>query len=65
MKYIWIGILIIIEMIWFIASITDIINKAKIIKIEYLMDSLEEYTINFILLHFLALFGYSLWSFII
>lgn len=56
--------LIIMEIIWFIASLKDFIKTARYIKIKHILDSLEEYTVGFILLHLLALFGYSLAIFI-
>jgi len=64
MKYIWIIMLIIADIIWFIASLIDFIDTAKTIKIKYILDSLEDYTVNFILFHLLALFGISLGLFI-
>lgn len=59
MKYIWIVMLIILYMIWFIASLKDFIKTAKRIKIKHILDSLEEYTVVFILVHLALLFGYS------
>lgn len=64
MKYIWIIMLIIADIIWFIASLKDFIKTAKQIKAIYILDSIEEYTFSFILLHLLMLFGYSLALFI-
>ncbi len=64
MKYIWIVMLIIIDIIWFIASLKDFVETAKHIKIKYILDSLEEYTVSFILFHLFILFGYSLGLFI-
>lgn len=64
MKYIWIVMLIIIYIIWFIASLKDFIKTAKQIKIKYIFDSLEEYTTVFIILHLALLFVYSLAVFI-
>lgn len=64
MKYIWIIMLIIVYIIWFIASLKDLIKTAKKIKIKYIFDSLEEYTVVFIALHLALLFGYSLAVFI-
>ena len=60
MKYIWIVMLIIIYVIWFIASLKDFIKTARHIKTKYILDSLEEYTLAFILFHLLGLFCYSL-----
>ena len=64
MKYIWIIMLIIADIIWFIASLKDFIKTAKQFKAKYILDSIEEYTFSFILLHLLMLFGYSLALFI-
>lgn len=60
MKYIWIVMLIISYVMWFIASLKDFIKTAKRIKIKHIMDSLEEYTVWFIIIHLALLFGYSL-----
>ena len=59
MKYIWIAMLIVIYIIWFIASFKDFIETIKQIEIKYVWDSLEDYTIFFIVMHVLALFSYS------
>lgn len=64
MKYIWIVMLIIIDIIWFIASLKDFINTAKQFKTKYIFDSLEDYTSAFIFLHLIVLFTYSLALFI-
>ena len=64
MKYIWIVMLIIIDIIWFIVSLKDFVETARRIRIKYILESLEEYTVGFILLHLLMLFGYSLGLFI-
>ena len=64
MKYIWIVMLIIIDIIWFIVSLEDFVETARRIRIKYILESLEEYTVGFILLHLLMLFGYSLGLFI-
>ena len=65
MKYIWIVMLIIIEIIWFIASLKDFIETARRIRIKYILDSLADYTAAFILLHLIVLFVYSLTLFVI
>ena len=64
MKYIWIVMLIIIDIIWFIASLEDFIKTARQFRIKYIFEALEEYTVFFILLHLLVLFAYSLTLFI-
>ena len=56
--------LIIADILWFIASLEDFIKTARHIRIKYIWDSLEEYTVAFIALHLLMLFGYSLGLFI-
>lgn len=64
MKYIWIIMLIILEIIWFICSLKDFIYTAKHYKPSYIWDWLEDYTAFFIISHLLFLFGYSLALFI-
>ena len=64
MKYIWIVMLIIADILWFIASLEDFIETVRRFKIKYILEALEEYTVVFILLHLLMLFGYSLGLFI-
>lgn len=64
MKYIWIVMLIIVEIIWFVFSLKDFIETAKQYKIKYILDSLEGYTYSFIIVHLCVLFGYSLGLFI-
>ena len=64
MKYIWIIMLIIIEIIWFIFSLKDFIYTAKRFKPNYIWDMLEGYTYGFIIVHLCLLFGYSLAVFI-
>lgn len=64
MKYIWIVMLIIAEIIWFIASLKDFIKTAKRLSIKRVLNSLEMYTVVFIILHLLSLFIYSLSLFI-
>lgn len=64
MKYIWIGMLIIAEIIWFIVSLKDFIETARHIRIKYILDSLAGYTVGFIFGHLFALFSYSLYVFI-
>ena len=64
MKYIWIVMLIIVELIWFAFSLKDFIETAKQYKIKHILDSLEVYTISFIFFNLFMLFGYSLGVFI-
>lgn len=64
MKYIWIVMLIIVELIWFAFSLKDFIETAKQYKIKHILDSLEAYTYSFIIVHLCVLFGYSLGLFI-
>ena len=64
MKYIWIVILIIIYIIWFIASLKDFLKTARQFKAKYILDSIEDYTAAFIFVHLALLFGYSLAVFI-
>ena len=60
MKYIWIVMLIVVEIIWFIFSLKDIIETATFFKAGYVVESLKVYTIIFIIVHLCLLFGYSL-----
>jgi len=64
MKYIWIVMLIITEIIWSIASLKDFIKTAKRFKIKYVWNALNGYTVGFIIVHLIALFTYSLYLFI-
>ncbi len=64
MKYVWIVMLIIIYIIWFIASLIDFIKTARQFNIKYILGALEEYTVGFIVLHLLVLFGISLGLFL-
>ena len=64
MKYIWIVMLIIADIIWLIASVEDFVKTARRFKIKCILEALEDYTVGFISLHLLMLFGYSLWLFI-
>lgn len=64
MKYIWIVMLIIVEIIWFVFSLKDFIETAKQYKIKYILDSLEAYTVGFIFFNLCLLFSYSLGLFI-
>lgn len=70
MKYVWIVMLIIAEIIWFIFSLKDFIETIRIertrreIKIARIFDSLEGYTDSYIILHLCLLFTYSLTEFI-
>ena len=64
MKYIWIVMLIIADIIWLIASVEDFIETARRFKSKYILEALEEYTVWFIFVHLFALFSYSLSIFI-
>lgn len=64
MKYIWIIMLIIADIIWFIASLIDFIKTAKRFRFPFMFEALEEYTDWFILGHLFALFSYSLYVFL-
>lgn len=56
--------LIIADIVWCAASVEDFIKTARRFKIKCILKALEDYTVGFILLHLLMLFGYSLWLFI-
>ena len=64
MKYVWIVMLIIGEIIWFIFSLKDFIKTARFFKARYVLESLETYTIGFIIFNLCLLFSYSLTEFI-
>ena len=67
MKYIWIGILLGIEVTWLIFFIIDIIHAIKYVKkfklgdniaevIGYTIDELDEYSVGFIGVHIVIIF---------
>lgn len=64
MKYIWIIMLVIVEIIWFVFSLKDFIESVKQCKIKYIWNGLNGYTYAFIIVHLCVLFGYSLGLFI-
>lgn len=64
MKYIWIIMLIIVEIVWFIFSLKDFINTSKQFKIKYIFETLEVYSSTFIVFHLIILFLYSLYLFL-
>ena len=67
MKYIWIIMLAIVEIVWFIFSLKDFIETAKFFKPRYVLDSLKGYTVSFIIFHLcllFLLFSYSFTEFI-
>ena len=64
MRYIWIIMLIIVEIIWFIFSLKDFIETARRFRLKYILEALEEYTVVFIIIHLLALFLYSFYVFV-
>lgn len=64
MKYVWIVMLIIVEIIWFIFSLKDFIETARLFKPRYILESLKGYTYSFIIVHLCLLFAYSLAIFI-
>lgn len=65
MKYIWIVMLIVVEIVWFIFSLKDFIATVTFVKTRHnVFDSLEGYTYGFIIVHLCLLFGYSLALFI-
>ena len=64
MKYIWIIMLIIIDIIWFIFSLKDFIYAAKRYRNKNILLWLKNYTISFIVLNLMASFFYSLYLFI-
>ena len=65
MEYIWIVILIIAYIIWAVVSIKDFIETIDYFKFPYALRQLEGYTAAFIILHIIALFGFSLYKFIV
>lgn len=64
MRYIWIVMIIILEIIWIITSAKDFVKTCRNYKINLLLDNLDWYTLAFILVHLIALFGYSLSLFV-
>lgn len=74
MKYVWILILLVIDVFWLISSIVDIVKTVRFVKkhrqygsisdfIICMKEELEEPTLWFIALHILALFtiSFSTW----
>lgn len=61
MKYIWLVMLIIIEVIWLIATIKDVYEQINgMWKFPYCLEFLEWYSYAFIIVHLVVVFGYSL-----
>lgn len=67
MKYIWIWMLVVIDMVWLISSIVDVVRTVKYVKeheqyesvgdfIDCMLEELGEFTIGFVALHILVLF---------
>lgn len=67
MRYIWIWMLLGIDVIWLISSIVDVVHSVKIVKnnricdsvgdfIDCMIEEMEKSTIGFIVLHMLVLF---------
>ena len=67
MKYIWIGILLVIEIIWLISFVMDVIHAIKYVKkfklgdniaevIDYTIDELDDSSVGFISVHIAVLF---------
>jgi hypothetical protein len=63
-KYIWVGILVLIYVIWGIVSIKNIIHQVRLYRDEFKIDYLDESTgawiIISIIITFIASFGYWL-----
>ena len=64
-KYTWIGMIILVYIIWSIASIKDIIETARIWQDEFDMDILDEGTTVWIVVTLAAIFGASLLYFLL
>lgn len=71
MKYVWILILLVIDVFWLISSIVDVVHAVKIVKnnricdsvgdfIDCMLEELNESTVGFIALHLFVLFVVSL-----
>jgi hypothetical protein len=63
MKYLWIIMLIALEIFWFITSLIDFIKTSRRYKIKYILTSLDDSTCFYILIHVMALFAYSVYLF--
>ena len=63
MKYVWIIMLIIIYVIWLIATIEDVYTEIKdgVYRFPYCLEHLELYSYAFIMAHLFTLFIYSLY----
>ena len=71
MRYIWIWILIGIDVIWLISSIVDVVHTVKFVRehrrpgsvgdfINCMVEELEGSTVGFVALHLLVLFTVSI-----
>ena len=61
MKYVWLIMLIILYVIWLIATIKDVYDRLNgFWKFPYCLKYMEWYSYAFIILHLLFVFGYSL-----
>ncbi len=71
MKYVWIWILLGIDVIWLISSILDVVSTVRYVRehrrysgvgdfIDCMVEELEESTVGFIALHIFILFVVSL-----
>lgn len=76
MRYIWIWILIGIDVIWLISSIVDVVRTMKFVKnnrrygsvgdfINCIGNELEDSTIGFILLHLFVLLAVSFFTWVV
>lgn len=73
MKYVWIWILLGIDVIWLISSIVDVTRTVRYVKdnmrydsigefIDCMLEELAEYTVGFVSLHLFVLFMVSLFT---
>lgn len=71
MKYVWIWMLAVIDVIWLVLSIVDVVRTVKYVKeheqydsvgnfIDCMLEELKESTVGFIALHIFVLFIVSL-----
>ena len=67
MKYIWIVMLVILEIIWLIYVIKDIYDTSRIFRWRFVIENLDELTFTWIIFHIIiplaTLFIYSMGKF--
>lgn len=63
-KYLWIAPLVIAYVIAWVYAIADLISVIRVFKFKYWIDSLEDFTLGWLLMHILGLLVCSLFDYI-